>query len=222
VATWLLEAGPPPRDLLCEQGFNGKAFTGGHGLPGLYKTAALPPERDLITPGAEGGSSLGGDWVGAGDGDLLVPVTPDSSVRDERSGRGSVGGPRRHAPSQFPSHPRPESFTGGRRYRGYAGQGWSRTPVNTGQQYWKACWCRRIMRGTACAAGKDVRCDQAACPRYAPGQGMRELVSAGQGAKEQPSPEPRAEVRILPGALNRAWSRTYADTALLTDLHLYT
>ena len=101
VATWLVEAGSPPRDLLCEQGFNGKAFTGGHGLPGLYKTAALPPQRDLITPGAEGGSSLGGDWVGAGDGDLLVPVTPGSSVRDESSGRGSVGGPRRHAPSQF-------------------------------------------------------------------------------------------------------------------------
>jgi hypothetical protein len=68
VATWLLEAGPPPRDLLCEQGFNGKAFTGGHGLPGLYKTAALPPERDLITPGAEG-SSL---WV-----PKTVPSAPE-------------------------------------------------------------------------------------------------------------------------------------------------
>jgi copper chaperone CopZ len=67
---------------------------------------------------------------------------------------------------------------------------------------------------------KDHRCDQAACPREAPDHGVRELVSAGQGRAQQPSPEPRAQVRILPGALNRAWSRTYADTPLVTDLHL--
>jgi hypothetical protein len=46
------------------------------------------------------------------------------------------------------------------------------------------------MRGTACAADKDQRYAQAACPREAPDHGVRELVCAGQGRAQQPSPEP--------------------------------
>jgi hypothetical protein len=37
--------------------------------------------------------------------------------------------------------------------------------------------------------------------RYAPGQAAPERVCAGQGHTQQPSPEPWAQVRILPGAL---------------------
>jgi hypothetical protein len=40
--------------------------------------------------------------------------------------------------------------------------------VNAGAHCWKACWCRRIMCGTACAADKDVRCDQARQPPIRP------------------------------------------------------
>ena len=66
------------------------------------------------------------------------------------------------------------------------------------------------------------------CALYAPGQDLYEHVSAGERPVQQPSPEPRAQVRILPGApnllpgaLNRTCSRTNADRALRTDLHLY-
>jgi hypothetical protein len=44
VAEDLLRAGPPPRDLLCDKGFNGKAFAAGQAARG---TAVLvPPTRD--------------------------------------------------------------------------------------------------------------------------------------------------------------------------------
>ena len=54
-------------------------------------------------------------------------------------------------------YPRPEPFTGVRPVRICAGYERWRTLANTGQQCWKACWCRSILRGTACAAGKDQR-----------------------------------------------------------------
>ena len=44
VAEDLLQAGPPPRDLLCDKGFNGKAFAAGQAARG---TAVLvPPAKD--------------------------------------------------------------------------------------------------------------------------------------------------------------------------------
>jgi hypothetical protein len=48
----------------------------------------------------------------------------------------------------------------------------------------------RHQLGYPSAAGKDQRCDQAACPREAPDHGVRESVFAGQGRAQQPSPEP--------------------------------
>jgi len=44
---------------------------------------------------------------------------------------------------------------------------------------------------------------QAGCPGGAPDHGVRELVSAGQPRARQRTPEPWAQVRILPGALFR-------------------
>ena len=68
----------------------------------------------------------------------------------------------------------------------------------------------------------------AGCALYAPGQDLCEHVLAGQSYTGKRTPEPRAQVRILPGALNllpgalnRTCSRTNADRALRTDLHLY-
>lgn len=46
--------------------------------------------------------------------------------------------------------------------------------------------CRQ---GVSAAADQDVCCDQAARTRYAPDHAVRELVSAGQGRAQQPSPE---------------------------------
>jgi hypothetical protein len=43
----------------------------------------------------------------------------------------------------------------------------------------------------------------AGCARYAPGYDIWQHVSAGQGHTQQPSPEPRAQVRILRGAQRR-------------------
>ena len=63
-------------------------------------------------------------------------------------------------------------------------------PVNAGEHCWQARMCRNIMRGTACAAGQEERCGQAACPRGAPDHGVRDLVSAGQGRAQQRPPEP--------------------------------
>jgi hypothetical protein len=45
--------------------------------------------------------------------------------------------------------------------------------------------------------------DRTGLPRYAPDHGARERVSAGHRRTQQPSPEPCAQVRILPGALVR-------------------
>jgi hypothetical protein len=50
------------------------------------------------------------------------------------------------------------------------------------------------------------------CARYAPGQTARERVSAGQGPAQQPSPEPCAQVRILPGALLRSMNSNTLTT----------
>ena len=65
------------------------------------------------------------------------------------------------------------------------------------------------MRGTACAVGKDQRCDQAVCPREAPDHGVRELVSAGQGRAQQPSPEPERR-------FESCWGRKIERTAVTT------
>jgi hypothetical protein len=75
--------------------------------------------------------------------------------------------------------------------------------------------------GSPLAPGAPRSPGRAGCARYAPGYDINEHVWAGQSDTGKRPPEPRAQVRILPGALNRAWSGTDADTALLTDLHLY-
>jgi hypothetical protein len=60
----------------------------------------------------------------------------------------------------------------------------------------------RLLRNSS-AADEAVRGSRTGCARYAPGQDARKLVSTGQGHAQQPSPEPCAQVRILPGALVR-------------------
>jgi hypothetical protein len=43
VGSDLLETGPPPRDLLADKGFNGKAFAAGQASRGT--AVLLPPQR---------------------------------------------------------------------------------------------------------------------------------------------------------------------------------
>jgi hypothetical protein len=44
VATWLLETGPPPRDLLADKGFNGKVFAAEQAARGTV--VLVPPTKD--------------------------------------------------------------------------------------------------------------------------------------------------------------------------------
>jgi hypothetical protein len=77
------------------------------------------------------------------------------------------------------------------------------------------------VRLTACSIRIEGITQTRSSPPYAPQRVWPGCVSAGRSRKQDRPPEPRAQVRILPGALNRAWSRPYADTPMLTDLQLY-